>query len=92
MVISSPDILLQEEIRYFPSKAQGGKTRQLYADHSIRILLHAQRKQLSASEKNKAHLPEWLMSVSWWCSHNYFNHSSHSLSKQTARCFEKDEK
>lgn len=64
MVISSPDIPLQEEIRYFPSKAQGGNTRQLYADHSIDIVLHTRRKQLSESEKSKAHLPDWLMSVS----------------------------
>lgn len=33
MVISSPDIPLQEEIRYFSSKAYGGNTRKVFADH-----------------------------------------------------------
>lgn len=56
MVTSSPDIPLQEEIRYFPSKAQGGNMRKLSADHSVHILLHTQRKQLSESEKSKSDL------------------------------------
>lgn len=50
MVISSPDIPLQEEIRYFPSKAYGGNTRKVFADHFVRILLHTQQKQLSESD------------------------------------------
>lgn len=58
MVISSPDILLQEEIRYFPSKAQGVNMRKLFANHSVHILLHTQRKQLTEREKIKADLPE----------------------------------
>lgn len=53
MLISLPDIPLQEEIRYFPSKAQGGNTRKLFADHSVHILLHTQQKQLSESKKAK---------------------------------------
>lgn len=85
MVISSLDIPLQEEIRYFPSKAYGGNTRKVFADHFGRILLHTQQKQLSESD-----LPEWLMLASRTCSHNYFR--SHSSFNKTARFFEKHEK
>ncbi len=53
MLISSPDIPLQEEIGYFPSKAHGGNMRKLFTDHSLHILLHTQQKQLSESEKAK---------------------------------------
>lgn len=78
MVISSPDIPLQEEIRYFLSKAEGGNMRKLFADRVVHILLHTLRKQLRESEKNKAGLLEWLVLLSRWSSQSFLSHSSHS--------------